>query len=158
MVVRFKKKVVKHRGSRTYGYGSAKKHRGKGSKGGKGKAGVGKKAGHRAIFFREKNHVLGKKGFKMPKASRNEFYTLSLKDLYYNLKDLQEKKIVEEKGGNYIFNLKSYKKLPVKLIFSLTDESKDFFESNKGIIKITKLTDKTKEYLEKNNWKIEIEA
>ncbi len=39
MVVRFKKKTRGMRGSMTHGYGSKKKHRGKGSKGGKGFAG-----------------------------------------------------------------------------------------------------------------------
>lgn len=39
MVVRFRKKSRGMRGSMTHGYGSKKKHRGKGSKGGKGFAG-----------------------------------------------------------------------------------------------------------------------
>jgi len=39
MVIRKKKKMLKFRGHRTYGYGSHKSHRGSGSRGGKGKAG-----------------------------------------------------------------------------------------------------------------------
>ena len=38
------KKVRKFRGSHTHGYGSKKKHRGAGSRGGRGMAGSGKRA------------------------------------------------------------------------------------------------------------------
>ncbi|MBI5072716.1 50S ribosomal protein L15, partial [Candidatus Woesearchaeota archaeon] len=42
MVVRFRKKITRQRGKRWHGYGSKKKHRGKGSHGGKGFAGFHK--------------------------------------------------------------------------------------------------------------------
>lgn len=44
-----RKKVVRMRGSKTHGYGSKKKHRGKGSHGGKGRAGRLK---HKKTFFK----------------------------------------------------------------------------------------------------------
>lgn len=44
-----RKKVVKMRGSKTHGYGSKKKHRGGGSKGGRGQAGQFK---HKKTFFK----------------------------------------------------------------------------------------------------------
>ena len=44
-----RKKLVKMRGSKTHGYGSKKKHRGGGSKGGKGEAGQFK---HKKTFFK----------------------------------------------------------------------------------------------------------
>jgi len=58
-----KKRIRRKRGaSRTYGYGSTKKHRGKGSHGGKGWAGSGN---HMATYVKKyaKGH-LGSKGFK----------------------------------------------------------------------------------------------
>ncbi len=61
MVVRFKKKAVKMRGSKTHGYGSKKKHRGSGSHGGKGHAGSHKHKIHHYIKY-EPDHF-GKKGF-----------------------------------------------------------------------------------------------
>lgn len=56
-----RKKVTKARGHRTHGYGSQKKHRGKGSRGGTGMAGSKK---HRTTFMLKynRNHI-GKKGF-----------------------------------------------------------------------------------------------
>jgi len=44
-----RKKVIKMRGSKTHGYGSKKKHRGGGYKGGKGRAGRFK---HKKTFFK----------------------------------------------------------------------------------------------------------
>ncbi len=64
MVVRRRKKVRKQRGSRTYGWGSQKKHRGKGSKGGKGKAGMHKHKWTYTVKY-EPEHF-GKRGFKRP--------------------------------------------------------------------------------------------
>jgi large subunit ribosomal protein L15 len=67
MMNRKRKKVVRQRGHRTHGYGSPKKHRGKGSRGGRGWAGS---EGHR------KTHILkyardriGARGF-IPKTTR----------------------------------------------------------------------------------------
>jgi large subunit ribosomal protein L15 len=57
-----RKKVVKQRGHRTHGWGSQKKHRGKGSRGGAGMAGSKK---HRKTYMLKyaKDHI-GKRGFK----------------------------------------------------------------------------------------------
>ncbi len=61
-MARKRKRLVKMLGSRTHGFGSHKKHRGKGSKGGKGYAGS---TGHRKtwILKYEPEHI-GKRGFK----------------------------------------------------------------------------------------------
>jgi len=60
--MRKEKKSRSMRGKRTHGYGSQKKHRGKGSKGGKGNAGLNK---HKKTWVKryEKDHF-GKRGFK----------------------------------------------------------------------------------------------
>ena len=64
MVIRKKKKAGKFRGSRTHGYGSHKKHRGAGSRGGRGKAGMHK---HKwATTVKYDPDRFGKRGFKMP--------------------------------------------------------------------------------------------
>ncbi|MEM7825494.1 MAG: uL15m family ribosomal protein [Candidatus Aenigmatarchaeota archaeon] len=64
MVVRKKKKVREFRGQRTYGYGSHKKHRGKGSRGGRGFAGLHKHKWSYTVKY-DKEHF-GKRGFKRP--------------------------------------------------------------------------------------------
>jgi large subunit ribosomal protein L15 len=62
MVKRKRKKVVKQRGSTTHGWGSKKKHRGSGSKGGKGFA--GSKKHKKTWILKYKPDHLGKHGFK----------------------------------------------------------------------------------------------
>ena len=47
MVVNRRKKVVKYRGHSNHGGGMRKKRRGAGSRGGRGNAGTGKRAGHK---------------------------------------------------------------------------------------------------------------
>jgi large subunit ribosomal protein L15 len=59
MMVR--KKIVKQRGHRTHGWGSQKKHRGGGSRGGRGRGGVEK---HKKAWLLKKGEKLGKRGFK----------------------------------------------------------------------------------------------
>ncbi len=86
MVVRKEKKIRKKRGHRTAGYGGQKKHRGGGSRGGRGNAGL-----HKHKFMRMLKYMpdhFGKTGFKRhfvrkPKA--------------INIDDLN--KIVEERFG-----------------------------------------------------------
>lgn len=59
MVVRRRKKVTKYRGHVTHGGGHRKKRRGAGSRGGRGRAGTGKRAGHKKNYF----PPLGRHGF-----------------------------------------------------------------------------------------------
>ncbi|HLC88562.1 MAG TPA: uL15m family ribosomal protein [Candidatus Nanoarchaeia archaeon] len=69
MVVHKRKKVTKYRGkgSGTHGCGARKKRRGAGSRGGKGRAGTGKRAGHKKNFFEV---TIGReKGFKLHRKS-----------------------------------------------------------------------------------------
>jgi len=57
-----RKKIVRKRGSKTHGYGSKKKHRGAGSRGGRGMAGSAKHMKFR-IMKTDPEHF-GKRGFK----------------------------------------------------------------------------------------------
>jgi len=65
---RKRKKIKKLRGSRTHGYGSKKKHRGKGSKGGKGYAGSHKH--HYIKIMKYEPEHFGKKGFVSKKKEK----------------------------------------------------------------------------------------
>ncbi len=78
MVIRFKKKNRAMRGSMTHGWGAKKKHRGKGSKGGKGYGGSTK---HKRsyIYAKEPNHF-GKRGF----------YSLNKKNKAINVSELEK--------------------------------------------------------------------
>lgn len=79
------------RGSKTHGYGSKKKHRGRGSRGGGGFAGSFK---HKKIFLRKYHpEHFAKKKFK---SLRNKGIQPTLKPL--NLRDLPDGKEIELKG------------------------------------------------------------
>jgi large subunit ribosomal protein L15 len=95
------------RGRRTCGYGQKFKHRGKGSKGGKGMAGTGKRAGQKVTWrLKYFPDYFGKKGFK----SRNK-KALAINIGYINdkiRKLVDEKKAIKEKDG-YKVELKGYK-------------------------------------------------
>jgi len=74
-----RKKVVKMRGSKTHGYGSKKKHRGGGSKGGRGQAGQFK---HKKTFFKRWGKA------KQPRFKSLEHRGIRPKEKAINLGDL----------------------------------------------------------------------
>ncbi len=63
MVTYKRKKVTKYRGGSTHGGGARKKRRGAGSRGGRGNAGSGKRAGHMKMKYVKAGHILGRRGF-----------------------------------------------------------------------------------------------
>jgi large subunit ribosomal protein L15 len=79
MVVRKKKKSGKFRGSRTHGYGSHKKHRGAGSRGGRGKAGMHKHKWSSTIKYEPDR--FGKRGFKRPSATTKKVNAINVGQL-----------------------------------------------------------------------------
>ena len=103
MVVRRKKKVRKLRGSRTYGYGSHKKHRGGGSRGGRGKAGMHKHKWTYVVKY-EPEHF-GKRGFKRPSAVIKEEKAINLKELEALVEKLEKEGKVEKEEGRIKVNL-----------------------------------------------------
>jgi large subunit ribosomal protein L15 len=79
MVVRKRRKMRKFRGKRSYGYGSHKKHRGGGSRGGRGNAGMHKHKWSYTVKY-EPNHF-GKRGFKRPIAAAKKVKAINLRHL-----------------------------------------------------------------------------
>ncbi len=73
MTVNKRKKNERQRGHSTHGWGSKKKHRGKGHQGGAGMAGTGKRADSKKPSIWKDEHYFGKFGFvsKTPKAKIN---------------------------------------------------------------------------------------
>ena len=96
MVVRREKKIRKRRGKGS-GYGSHKKHRGGGSRGGRGLAGL---KNHKKFYMiKYMPDHLGKRGFERPKAVVREIKTINLKDLDSMVDELlKEGKAKKEKG------------------------------------------------------------
>jgi len=67
MVINKRKKSSRHRASWSHGWGSRKKHRGAGHRGGKGAAGSGKRSDHKKPHFwklKGTSNYFGKSGFK----------------------------------------------------------------------------------------------
>lgn len=81
MVMRFRKKVRRQRGSKLHGWGAKKKHRGKGSKGGHGFAGLLK---HKKMWMlaNDPEHF-GRTGFKVPQrvARKSGEKAINIRDL-----------------------------------------------------------------------------
>ena len=89
------KKVVKQRGSRTHGYGSHKKHRGAGSRGGRGMTGA---KAHRFVkFLKEAPGHIGKYGFKSKTGI--DYVTINLCELSVLAEKSGKKEIILKELG-----------------------------------------------------------
>lgn len=102
MVVRRKKKILKRRG-RGIGYGSHKKHRGGGSRGGRGLAGLHKHKRMTAIKYMPEH--FGKRGFKRPQKVVKEIKTINLKELDSKIDELLKEDKVKKEGKTITIDL-----------------------------------------------------
>ncbi len=140
MVVRRRKKVRKMRGSKTHGYGAKKKHRGKGSKGGKGLA--GSKDHKRQMILQMDPEHFGKRGFKLGfyphrKREREREKVITLRELdklaeklgktELNLLELGFKKVIA--GGSVT------KPLSIKVAY-ITERAKEKIEAVGGSVEL----------------------
>ena len=118
MVVNKPKKNRAMRGSRTYGWGSPKKHRGKGSRGGVGKSGMGKRGQHKMSLLNSlgiKN--LGSHGFVRPRQEAFTERAINLFSIEANAEKWLGKKIAVEEKGIIIVDLEKdriAKRIPFK--------------------------------------------
>lgn len=140
MVVRRRKKVRKLRGSKTHGFGSKKKHRGKGSRGGKGFAGS-KDHKRQMVLMQDPQHF-GKIGFK-----RGMYPTIKRKREREKVITLRELDILASKLGKEEINLLElgYKKvissgtitkpLKIKAIY-VTERAREKIEAAGGSVEI----------------------
>ncbi len=83
MPVNKRKKNTRHKGSHTHGWGSKKKHRGSGNRGGFGLAGTGKRADQKKSWVLKMYgpEYFGKKGFTLPQAVKKETRIMNIQDL-----------------------------------------------------------------------------
>jgi len=95
---RFKKRIRAYRGQRA-GYGAKKKHRGKGSRGGKGWAGSTKH--RRSYVYKYATDHFGYKGFRPPAAAA--------RDVIINLNDVE--KLAAKLGNDLDLTSMKYTKL-----------------------------------------------
>ncbi|ACJ15573.1 LSU ribosomal protein L15P [Thermococcus onnurineus NA1] len=102
-MIRRKKKVRKLRGSHTHGWGCKKKHRGGGSKGGRGMAGTGKRKNTKWTWtIKYAPDHLGKRGFHRPKAVQYTPKTINLNEIDENLPLFLDIGVAYEEEGKII--------------------------------------------------------
>ena len=99
-----RKKCEKQRASRTHGWGSPKKHRGAGSRGGRGNAGRGKKGQQKMSLFNSL-HIknIGKHGFV--NKTKKEVAAINIGVLCSKIELLKELELVEKKDSNYVIDM-----------------------------------------------------
>lgn len=101
MTVNKRKKLVRFRAKTSHGKGHKKKGRGAGSRGGRGMAGTGKRAGQKkpTILKKYGNSYFGKHGFNRPSKSILKINAINLHDLEILIKDKEVKEIELTKLG-----------------------------------------------------------
>ena len=140
MVVRRRKKVRKLRGSKTHGYGSKKKHRGKGSKGGKGLAGS-KDHKKQMVLMQDPEHF-GKIGFKRGmypsikrKRERKKVITLKQLDILASKLGKDEINLLELGYKKVISNGTVTKPIKIKALY-VTERAREKIEAAGGAVEI----------------------
>lgn len=138
MVVHRRKKVVKFRGSKTHGWGSMKKHRGKGNKGGSGRAGSSKKGDAKKPSF-WKWRAFGKHGFKK-KGLKEDIKAVNISYLEDNFDNLLSKNLIVKENDAFVVDIS---KLGYNKLLSFGIVTKKFkilakYASNNAIEKIKK--------------------
>ncbi|MBW3011256.1 uL15 family ribosomal protein, partial [Candidatus Woesearchaeota archaeon] len=149
MAKRKRKKCVKYRGQTTHGWGSMKKHRGAGNRGGRGMAGTGKRGDAKKPSI-DVGTYFGKHGFKsIKKISKGNKDSINISDLDKKLANLIKNKAAEEKSGMYSIDLG--KLGYIKLLG--TGDTK-----NKYILKISSASKSAITKIEQAGGKVETEA
>ncbi len=105
MVVYRRKKSNKLRAKTTHGYGSMKKNRGAGNRGGRGMAGSGKRADQKKTKILKEfgKSYFGKKGFKRPQSTLFCNDCINVGDLSNYLND---KNLVSKEGDSFVVEVK----------------------------------------------------
>ena len=105
MVTNHRKKSSRGRGSWTHGHGEKKKHRGAGSRGGRGNAGSGKRGDAKKPSYWKIKKFVGKHGFTNPAA--NTVHTMSISQVNTNINTLLASGNAKKTGDVYAVDLKA---------------------------------------------------
>src|SRR3989338_8969628 len=104
MTVNKRKKNTRQRGYKTHGWGSKKKHRGKGHQGGAGMAGTGKRADSKKPSIWKDVNYFGKHGFisKTPKVRIN---AVNISFIEKHLNKFLSQNLIKKDDSSYYFEL-----------------------------------------------------
>ncbi len=103
MVINHRKKSSRHRGSWTHGWGEKKKHRGAGSRGGRGNAGSGKRGDAKKPSYWKIKNFVGKHGFTNP--TSKTVVAISIEQLNKNVEKFVLAGKALKSGETYKVNL-----------------------------------------------------
>jgi large subunit ribosomal protein L15 len=98
MTARKRSKNSRQRGTHTHGWGSKKKHRGAGNRGGRGMAGTGKRGDAKKPRIWKDSKYFGKHGFKK-KNIKAKIKTINIRSLVEEIPKLISRKKAAEKAG-----------------------------------------------------------
>jgi len=132
-----RKKNVRQRGSKTHGWGSMKKHRGAGNRGGRGMAGSGKRADQKKPTIIKEyglQNYFGKHGFKRPQKVIHKKKTINVGDLNF---DMQEVNLQEIGYDKLLGKGKPNKKYKIKVKFC-SEKAKEKIETSGGEVSLIK--------------------
>lgn len=104
MTTHKRKKATKYRASQTHGGGAKKKRRGSGNRGGKGRAGTGKRADVNKPCVWSDEYYMGRHGFKM-QGVKELITATNIGDVNDNTESLKRNGFAEEKSGVYVVDL-----------------------------------------------------
>ena len=141
-----KKRIKRIRGTRTCGGGSAKKRRGKGSKGGSGHAGA---YAHHVVWSLKRGIRKGKNKSQLPTYNRSDDTAVNVGDLEEILEELIERGKAEEKGDGIYLDVNE---LGIQKILGKGEVTK------KLMLKANKISKTAQEKIERVGGSVEIEV
>lgn len=101
-MARKNRKIRKRLGSRTCGYGCAKKHRGSGSRGGRGNAGSGR---HKQKGYSISGKSFGKTGFHRPSALVKKIRPINIGDINLRIEQWAQEGSAKKIAGGYLVDV-----------------------------------------------------
>jgi large subunit ribosomal protein L15 len=104
MAVHKQKKNIRQRAKTTHGWGSMKKHRGAGHRGGRGLSGSGKRSDQRKTSLWKDKKYFGKYGFTS-KSRMPDMVPINIKTLEDRAEALVKKGLVKFENGAYVLDL-----------------------------------------------------
>ncbi len=130
MVVNKRTKFSRQRASHTHGWGSKKKHRGAGNRGGRGMAGTGKRGDQiKTLIWKDKKYF-GKHGFKK-KGIKKEIRTINIDYIEENLNKFQKEGDVIDLNKHGYTKLLGKGNIKTKLKIKINNASKKAVEKIK---------------------------
>ena len=103
MVTNQRPKFSRQRGTHTHGWGSKKKHRGAGNRGGRGNAGSGKRGDANKPSNWANKKYFGKHGFN--KVNKKKIDTLNIKIIEDNMENYLSEGKAKKEGEFFVLNL-----------------------------------------------------